>query len=160
MVVVRLIGVSLVAAGLMGCSAANLLTGKSAVPQATSVPVGNQLALPPDLSLATPRQTTEAYVPNGPINDTTETQTAALSEPATGESSLYGGTVPSKKSTQPGTLDDTLERYGISKLKPDGTPKSSADINRELRAAIIAEKRRTNPGYGTVRNIGNIFSDG
>lgn len=57
-----------------------------------------------------------------------------------------------------GTLDETLAYYNISRTKPDGTAKTAAEINNELRLAIKAEKRRANPNYGTVFNIGNIFS--
>ena len=48
---------------LAGCTS-NLLGGKSHVQQASNVPVGNSLTMPPDLQLRPPGQTTQAYQPN------------------------------------------------------------------------------------------------
>ncbi len=140
-----------VAAILAGCSsAASLLNGGSApTPQAASVPVGNQLALPPDLALAAPRQTVDAYQPNGPVASAAPVESGELY-------SGNAGTMTAKR--KGGTLDETLAYYNISRTKPDGTAKTAAEINNELRLAIKAEKRRANPNYGTVFNIGNIFS--
>jgi hypothetical protein len=117
-----------------------------------NIPVGNQLALPPDLALAQPSNTVEGYQPNG------QAPQIANAAPARAATSVYGETgAPAPK---PGTLDYNLAKYGISKYKPDGTLKTSAELNAELRKAILAEKRRANPNYGTIRNIGAIFSDG
>jgi hypothetical protein len=135
-----------VAAALSGCaSAASLLGGGSAPTQTARIPVGNELALPPDLALRPPTQTVDGYQSNG----------AAPALPATARTaaatSVYG--------TNAAPLDN-YEKYGISKVKPDGTPKSRQELQAELKAAILAEKRRKNPGYGTFRNFGAIFSDG
>ena len=54
---------------------------------------------------------------------------------------------------------DVYEKYGINKLKPDGTKKNDNVLREELRQAVIAEKRKTNPNYGTIRNIGQLFND-
>ncbi len=147
----RFVTVTAVAAALAGCSsAASLLNGGAApTPQAASIPVGNQLALPPDLSLAAPRQTVDSYQPNGPV--------ASAAAPAQNTELYSGNAGPIKR--KGGTLDEALAYYNISKIKPDGTEKTGAEINDELKRAIKAEKRRTNPNYGTIFNIGNIFSD-
>jgi hypothetical protein len=145
------VSVAVLCIALGGCSSAAKLLGNdpAPAPQMASIPVGNQLALPPDLALAAPSTTVEGYQSNGPAPQVASTSRATTA-------SLYGtGSAPAK-----GTFDDTLLRYGISKTKPDGTPKTPAELNAELRKAIVAEKRRTNPGYGTIRNIGAIFSDG
>ena len=34
----------------------------------------------------------------------------------------------------------------------------TAEMSMELRAAVVAEKRRANPGYGTFRNFGELFN--
>ena len=60
----------------------------------------------------------------------------------------------------PAVKKDIYAEYGISKTKPDGTPKLEGDLRAELKQAILKRKRETQPGYGTIRNIGNIFSDG
>jgi hypothetical protein len=145
--------IAVVAAILAGCSsAASLLNGgASPTPQAASIPVGNQLALPPDLSLAAPGRTVDTYQPNGPV------ASAAAPVQSTELYSGNGGSAPIKR--KGGTLDEALAYYNISKIKPDGTEKTGAEINAELKLAIKAEKRRTNPKYGTIFNIGNIFSD-
>lgn len=54
--------------------------------------------------------------------------------------------------------EDAYAKYGISKVGPDGKPKTQVELDKELLAAIKVEKRQKNPNYGTVFNIGNIFS--
>ena len=54
---------------------------------------------------------------------------------------------------------DLYEQYGISKTNADGTPKKPEILQAELKAAILKKKRETNPGYGTISNIGAIFKD-
>jgi hypothetical protein len=137
-----------VGVALSGCStAASLLGGDSAPAQAVRIPVGNQLALPPDLALRAPTQTTDAYVPNGPVAG--DLASAAPRAPAA-SANVYGTAAPL----------DNYAKYGISKTHADGTPKTPQELSAELKAAILAEKRRSNPGYGTIRNIGAIFRDG
>jgi hypothetical protein len=48
---------------------------------------------------------------------------------------------------------------GVNPLKPDGTAKSSNEINEELRQRRLEEERRRNPNYGTIFNIGSLFED-
>jgi len=54
---------------------------------------------------------------------------------------------------------DVYERNGISKVRPDGTPKTDQELQAELKALYLAKKRQKNPSYGTIFNIGNIFKD-
>ncbi|MDE2384398.1 MAG: hypothetical protein KGO53_07250 [Alphaproteobacteria bacterium] len=152
-----------IAATLAGCSAAaGLLDPKSNVPSASGVPVGNPLVMPPDLQLATPGATTDAYQPNGPVASATPPATAkpvknaavaTATAPATGN--LYGNAAAP---AAPGT-GDIFDQYGISKLKPDGTPKTPVELQKELSAAMIKKRRLQNPSYGTIGNIGAIFRD-
>lgn len=134
---------------LAGCTnGESLLNSKSNVPQATNIPVGNSLAMPPDLQLATPSQTSDAYEPNGTVaavNPQPQNQIANASVNNTGE-------------TAPAVLD-IYAQYGVSKFNADGKPKKPEILKAELRAAIIKKKRETNPNYGTIANIGSIFSD-
>jgi Protein of unknown function (DUF3035) len=53
--------------------------------------------------------------------------------------------------------EDAYKRFGISKTRPDGKPKTQPELDRELLEAVRAEKRRQNPSYGTVFNIGELF---
>lgn len=135
---------------LSGCSsAANLLGGGSSAPaQPVRIPVGNELALPPDLSLRAPTQTVDGYQPNGPVAGLADSTPTA--RPAPVQQNVYGTATP----------QDNYEKYGISKTNPDGTPKPKHVLHAELKAAVLAEKRRANPNYGTIFNIGEIFSDG
>jgi hypothetical protein len=145
---------ALLALPLAGCSSGLLGgVGKSGVPNAMNVPTSGPLSLPPDLRLPAPG--TAAYQPVSPD----------VSQPAAQVASggVYGGNAPLTRGEAIAAANpqvDIYERYGISKLKPDGTPKSQEQLKAELKAAIIAEKRRTNPGYGTFRNIGAIFKEG
>jgi hypothetical protein len=142
---------------LAGCSAGSLLDPKAGATRTTAVPVGNDLALPPDLALRAPGATTDDYVPNGPV-DNGDTQVAGLDD---------GGLstpAPTRARAAPAAPAeervDNYTKYGISKTNPDGSAKTPQQLSNELKAAIKAEKRRTNPGYGTIRNIGAIFTDG
>lgn len=110
----------------------------------SQVRTGNALAMPPDLQLAPPGTRVAAAAP--PAGD--DTQAASIPPPADGAATA---------STTP--APDIYAKYGISKTNPDGTPKEKAQLYKELRAAQLAEKRRTNPNYGTIFNIGNIFTD-
>jgi hypothetical protein len=145
---------------LVGCSSgAGMLDGKSNVPVATNVPVGNTLALPPDLQLATPTQTSDAYQSNGAVEQAVapvSTKPAKL-KPQTkvASSNIYGDGAAAASAP----VGDVFEQNGISKINPDGSPKSAAKLAEELRAIYLAKKRQKNPSYGTIANIGAIFSD-
>ena len=159
----RLLKTTFVAASLAlmlaGCSSGSgLLSGKESVPQAINVPVGNSLALPPDLQLAAPTQTSDAYQPNGTVESVAAAPTAkskiALAQPALKDSAaLYGGS----PTTAP--TGDIFDQYNISKTKSDGSKKTVQELNEELRAAILKKRRQANPSYGTIGNFGAIFKD-
>ncbi len=138
---------------LGGCSSSGLLNsmglGNSPAPQQTpAVRTGNNLALPPDLQLRPPGAVTEDYQPNQP--PVAPVESASLDE------GLYStppvAAAPVKR--------DIYAEYAISKLKPDGTAKTPDELKAELKVAILKRKQQQNPGYGTIRNIGAIFSDG
>ncbi len=103
--------------------------------------VRQDLTMPPDLRLPPPGTAPEA--PETPA-------------PATYDNSL-DATAPAAPA--PGTPQDKYTKAGISLYKPDGTKKSDADLDTELRAVYLAKKRQQSPGYGTVFNMGNIFKD-
>ena len=132
---------------LSGCSGGSLLDSKANVPQANNIQVGNNLAMPPDLQLAVPGPTSENYQSNGdvaPIAPTGKpTKQLASAQPIV-------PIVPKQ---------DLYTQYGISKTNPDGSPKERSIYEAELKAAILKKKQQTNPGYGTITNIGAIFSD-
>jgi hypothetical protein len=142
---VKLVNLSIaaVALALAGCSTGLLGGGGDSAPTAQpQIQVNNQLAMPPDLSLAPPG-TTAAPPP--------KYKTASLAPPS--DDNLYDGAAPRAPAV------DVYEKYGINKLNPDGTKKNDNVLREELRQAVIAEKRKTNPNYGTIRNIGQLFND-
>jgi hypothetical protein len=151
----KISGVLAMSLVLAGCGGASRLLGgmglgsSDPAPQAPVVRTGNNLALPPDLQLRPPGTATETYQPNpappAPV------ETASLDE------GLYAPVAPAPA---PAVKKDIYAEYGISKTKPDGTPKLEGDLRAELKQAILKRKRETDPNYGTVGNIGNIFKDG
>lgn len=152
----KLSGVLAMSLVLAGCGGASRLLGgmglgsSDPAPQAPVVRTGNNLALPPDLQLRPPGTVTETYQPNP--------APPAPVDVASAEEGLYAPVAP--VAPAPAVKKDIYAEYGISKTKPDGTPKLEADLRNELKQAILKRKRETDPGYGTIRNIGNIFSDG
>lgn len=152
------------ALAVAGCSETKMQdllgSGKDATPDETQVRINRNLAMPPDLNLrppsgevaeyGEPNKVASAGAPAQPAMDQAQAspepmQTAAAQPPAA------GGTEPPKQ--------DVYEKYGISKTGPDGKPKTENQLYKELRAAQIAEKRKANPNYGTIWNMGNVFKD-
>lgn len=157
-----------VAVLLGGCST-GLLGGatRAVAPDQQRIAVGNQLTLPPDLQLKAPTNTADGYQPNSGVGKPAEPSSnydlASANDDGqisagTTSGALYGnaGTAPSAPAAK---QQDVYAKYGISKFNADGSQKSDAQLKKELKAAMLEEKRRNNPGYGTVRNIGAIFSD-
>lgn len=105
----------------------------------------HDLSLPPDLRLPPPGSAPEAAPAPAPA--------APAAQVASASPSPYGDAPPAAPE------GDIYERNGISKLKPDGTKKTDAELQDELREVYLAKKRQKNPNYGTVLNIGNIFKD-
>ena len=142
------IGIVWLSASIAGCSSmSSLLDPKGGVPQASTVQTGNALAMPPDLQLPAPGQTTDAYQPNG-----------AVAAPAKIASAPLQGAADAPMAPM-AVKQDLYAEYGINKLDANGKPKDIWKLKAELKAAILKKKRETNPGYGTVANIGAIFSD-
>ena len=136
------------AAALGACSSASsLLDTKQMTPQGT-VATNNPLSLPPDLQLPAPGTATAAAYQAPPAVSSAPLKNTA---PAT---NLYGAPVAP---VQP--VGDVFDQNGISKVKPDGTKKTPAELNHELSLVYLAKKRQQNPSYGTIGNIGAIFSD-
>jgi hypothetical protein len=141
-----------VALALSACTGGqSLLDSKASTPRAVNVPVGNALALPPDLQLQAPTQTSDAYLPNGPVDvpapaPKVSTQIASAASPA----------LPNVDGLK---KQDIMEQYGVSRVNADGTPRTSEQLREALRQAIIAKRKAANPNYGTIANLGNIFKD-
>jgi hypothetical protein len=135
--------------GVSGCSAARLLGGDSN-PATPTVQTGNTLAMPPDLQLRAPTNVSDGYQPNAVQEVPGQTANAAPAMPA----------APAPAPVARAPAQDIYAQYGVSRVNPDGSPKSKGDLQRELKAAMLKKKRETQPGYGTIFNMGNIFTDG
>jgi hypothetical protein len=137
----------LLATALGGCSSglSSLLGGGSPAPEANrQIPVNNELALPPDLSLAAPGTG------------------AAPQRVASADEGVYeepAPVAPIKRAAPATPAQSAYDKYGISTVKPDGTPKKDWELREELRQAVLAEKRKSNPNYGTIFNAGELFKD-
>jgi hypothetical protein len=164
------------ALSVAGCSETrvqNLLGSNKASTDEEQIPEGRTLAMPPDLNLRPPAAagSDDTQV----AENTAPARTAAVSEPADLDAvppadqeetamaapaeSQPAQTVQPVQPVAQQPRQDIYERYGISKVDAEGKAKSERVLYRELHDAQLAEKRKTNPNYGTIWNLGNVFSD-
>jgi len=61
---------------------------------------------------------------------------------------------------QPQAANDPYAKWGVSRYKADGTKKTQAELDEEMRKKRLAIERQKNPNYGTIFNLGSIWSDG
>ncbi len=134
---------ALMVTALAGCSmGSSMLNNKAGTPSASNIQVGNNLAMPPDLQLPPPEKTVDAYQPN-----------VGTGEGAAHDLAVQSGT------ELPATAPSTYADYNIALEDAKGRPKSPGQLSADLKAAKLVRKKQINPNYGTIRNIGNIFSD-
>jgi hypothetical protein len=157
------------------------------VPDEKQVRTNQALVLPPDLTLKAPGtgtppppppqpvQTSAATIqpPNyGTVAPGTTTASLAPAAPATAAAPAPGAApaapaAPAAAPAAPGAApaaqaaanQDVYARYGISRTKPDGTPKKPAELREELRQKYIEMQKAKNPNYGTILNMGSVWSD-
>jgi hypothetical protein len=137
---------SIIALTLGGCAPGyNVIRLNQSIiklPPPAKLQVGNNLAMPPDLQLPSPAQTIEAYKPNV----------------GTGEGA-YKDLQDAAAKAPPPTAPQIFAEYGIALSDENGQPKSPARLQKELKAAKLARKKKLNPDYGTIRNFRNMFKD-
>ncbi len=171
--VIRLTGLVFVAAALAACSETAFMDtlgiGKS-VPNEKLVATNPPLSVPPDLRLPPPGQ----GAANADVVGTASAGSAQTlaAPPADATAAAYGPDAMATEQTRAAratktaaatperkndVYDDIFARYGISRYHPDGREKTIAELNRELAEKIKEEKRRKNPNYGTIFNIGSLF---
>jgi len=141
-------GTALMALALTGCASMSIskIMGSDS-PSVTQARANRDLTMPPDLQLRAPG--------TGP--ELAETESA---EPVVNTASAPQTLDVANPTQSREVKGDVYERNGISKLKADGTPKTSAELGAELKKVYLAKKRQQNPNHGTIFNIGNIFKDG
>jgi Protein of unknown function (DUF3035) len=120
-------------------------------------------ATPPDsfaAASAEPPVTTEVASADQSSYDTGAQQLTTDGSISTASTPTTGPAVQGtqKRDMSPSnTREDAYQRFGISKARPDGTPKTRSELDRELLEAVRQEKRKQNPNYGTVFNMGELF---
>jgi hypothetical protein len=137
---------------LAGCSqrgTSELLNDSSSTQMASANP---DLSMPPDLRLPAPG--------SGPAVSAAPAPAKSYAAPKTYTSAKTASPVTGASAAAAQPQGDIYDQYGISKVNPDGTQKTGDQLRAELRKAILAKKRESNPSYGTISNIGNIFSGG
>lgn len=134
------------AIGLSGCGDTMRGYLEKDTPQ-QQVAVQQDLSMPPDLRLPPPGSGPEAPVSADP---------GVYGNGAPAESTA---TIPASPVAGTAAEGDIYARNGISLNHPDGTKKSDAELQAELKKVHLAKKQQKNPNYGTVFNLGNIFKD-
>ena len=116
-------------------------------------PPGQVVTNQPPVNTAPPQYTTQApaYQPQQPAY-TAPQQTQPVYTPPTQQAAVL--------QQQPAVSNDPYVRYGISKTRPDGTPKTQGELIEELRRKKLAREKAKNPNYGTIFNMGSIWKDG
>ncbi|WP_205042107.1 DUF3035 domain-containing protein [Rhodoligotrophos defluvii] len=122
----------------------------NAAADAAAAAVGSQ-------ALHTPPETVLQQATPAPTAPPSSQAQAAATPAAPATPTVAPGSAPAQTASIP--AQDVYQQYGISKTNPDGTPKSEADLARELKQKRIELERAKNPNYGSIWNIGNIFSD-
>ena len=148
--VIVLLGLS--ATALSGCASTMRNYLEKDTP-AQSAAVRSDLTMPPDLRLPQPGTTEAAPDPGAMSNE------AALAAPPPAAARTASAAPAAPLSPATTAADSIYTQAGINLYKPDGTKKTTAELQQELQAYYIAQKKAKNPNYGTVFNIGNIFKD-
>jgi hypothetical protein len=130
--------------------------------------VRQDLTMPPDLRLPPPGTTAAAPDAGAVSAPAVSAQTASLTTPPS-TAPVYKAPAATKASAPATTAaatspavsgpDAVYVNAGISLYNPDGTKKTQQQLNSELQAYYVAQKKAKNPTYGTVFNMGNIFKD-
>jgi hypothetical protein len=177
-------GLLVLVAGCSELSVQDVFGASKDAPDESQVRTNQALTMPPDLSLKAPGTGTPPPPPPQPVRVASsavqppnygavapETTTASLTPaaPVTAAAPVAPakpGAAPAPAATAPGAApataaadQDIYARYGISRTRPDGTPKKASELRDELRQKYIEMQRAKNPNYGTVLNMGNVWSD-
>jgi hypothetical protein len=157
-----------------GCSETGfqdfLGAGKYA-PDETQVSVNQPLSVPPDLQLRPPLDGEPQAVASQPASQ-------PASEPASDQlqqpQDLTAAPEPQQIAPQPQQIapqpdqqqtagaapQDIYARWGVSRYHPDGREKTQIELNQEMRKKRDEAMRQQDPNYGTIWNLGSIWSDG
>jgi hypothetical protein len=147
-------------------------------PDETQVTVNQPLSVPPDLQLRPPSATEPPQVasqppagraaPSGQLQQPQDITLAPGPEEAAPRPQQ---SAPQPQQSAPQTLQpepqtaaaepqDVYARWGVSRHHPDGREKTQIELNEEMRQKRDEVRRQQDPNYGTIWNLGNIWSDG
>jgi hypothetical protein len=134
-------------------------------PDETQVSVNQPLSVPPDLQLRPPSNEQPQTVASVP-QDTQQPASGDLQQPQ--DLTLSAPADPAAPQAEPqpqqqadlGQPQDIYARWGVSRHHPDGREKSQIELNAEMREKQLEVKRQQDPNYGTIWNLGSIWSDG
>lgn len=140
------------------------------VPDETQVAVNQPLSVPPDLQLRPPsnepQQVASAPRPteqpaSGDLQQPQDLGLSPQDEPAAPPAQVQTQSQPQpQQQANAGEPQDVYAQWGVSRYNPDGTEKSQLELNEEMRRKRDEVKRQEDPNYGTIWNLGSIWSDG
>jgi hypothetical protein len=137
-------------------------------PDETQVSVNEPLSVPPDLQLRPPSNEEPRQVASQPqssqpaasdLRQPQDISQAPQSDPAAPQAQVPQAQVPQQQvaANEP---QDIYARWGVSRHHPDGTEKTQIELNAEMREKREEMERQKDPNYGTIWNLGSIWSDG
>jgi len=132
-------------------------TDAAAVPQATAQANSVVTATPPDAFASAPTTTEVASAEQSPYDTGEQQLTTDGTTTAPAQTTGTAVQATQKRDVKADPREDAFQKFGISKTRPDGTPKTRSELDRELLEAVRQEKRKQNPNYGTVFNMGELF---
>jgi hypothetical protein len=139
-------------------------------PDETQVAVNQPLSVPPDLQLRPPSDEPQqvASAPR-PIEqpasgDLQQPQDLGMSPqdrpPHRRPKPRRSPAAAAQQQANAGEPQDIYARWGVSRHHPDGREKSQLELNEEMRRKRDEVKRQEDPNYGTIWNLGSVWSDG
>jgi len=181
----RLASLALVGVMLGGCSEVgfqDMFGAGKYIPNESQVSQGHVLSTPPDLQLRPPangeQPVQQASQPPQPMTEPPAQQTAIQNQaPVYQPQQAYQAPTPQPvyqqpqqvnqgpqqlqpQQTQQQATNDPYAKWGVSQYKPDGNKKTQAELNEEMRKKRLEIEKAKNPNYGTIFNLGSIWTDG
>ncbi|MFW6076702.1 MAG: DUF3035 domain-containing protein, partial [Hyphomicrobiales bacterium] len=137
-------------------------------PDETQVSANQPLSMPPDLRLRPPSDEEPQQVASLPQEDQPtsgtlqQPQDLELSPQDQQDQQQAQAQQPQAQPQQQADSEpqDVYARWGVSRYHPDGTEKTQLELNAEMREKRAEMKRQEDPEYGTIWNLGSIWSDG
>lgn len=148
---------------IAGCSETgfqDIIGSGKYTPDETQVAVNQPLSVPPDLQLRPPSNEEPPAVANVP-QASQQPAAVDLQQPQDLTEEVTESEQPAdQQQADLGEPLDVYARWGVSRTHPDGREKTQVELNKEMREKRIEAERQKDPNYGTIWNLGSIWSDG